>query len=138
MVIFLKKLRKLPSDWGLCPQTPVNTTLELHQFVQHAAQLQHFLSRIILTLGSKPLSKIFVAAVRIYLIRSILDTSLATTLEKILLALLVEPSFKIYNVPQAQAHTFKKRLRTQSRKTKSQIGQNPELFCGLRLTTHPH
>ena len=49
-------------------QTPVNNTLELHKFVQLAAQLQHFLSRIILTFGSKPLTKIVVAAVRFYLI----------------------------------------------------------------------
>ena len=68
IVIFFKKLLKLPSDLGLCPQTPVNNTLELHQLVQHAAQQQHFLSRIILTFGFKLLFKILVATVRIYLI----------------------------------------------------------------------
>ena len=36
-VFFLKKMQKLPSNWGLCPQTPVCNTLELHQFAQHAA-----------------------------------------------------------------------------------------------------
>ena len=36
VVIFLKKLQKLPSDWELCPHTPIHNTLELHQFAQNA------------------------------------------------------------------------------------------------------
>ena len=68
MVIFFKEIAKIAQQLGLCLQTPINNTVELHQFVQHAAQLQHFLSRINLTFGFKLFTKFLVAAVRIYLI----------------------------------------------------------------------
>ena len=42
---FFQKLRKLPSDWGLSPETPVHNTLQLLQFAQPAAQI----SAIVLT-----------------------------------------------------------------------------------------
>ena len=41
-----KKLRKLPSNWGISPMTQVYNTFELPQFAQHAVQLQHVLNRI--------------------------------------------------------------------------------------------
>ena len=40
--LFSKKLRKLPSDRGLCPQTPIHNTVELHQFAQQAARIATF------------------------------------------------------------------------------------------------
>ena len=67
--LFFQKNVKIAQRLGALPPDPVNNTLELHQFVQHATQLQRFLSWIILTFGSKPLTKILVAAVRFYLIR---------------------------------------------------------------------
>ena len=43
---------------------PDHNTLELHQFVQHAAQLQHFFEQDYFNFWFKPLSKIVVSAVR--------------------------------------------------------------------------
>ena len=48
-LFFPKNCENCPAAGGLCPQTPIRNTFELHQFVQHAAQLQHFLDRIMLT-----------------------------------------------------------------------------------------
>ena len=72
MVIFFKKLRKLPSDWGIYP---VQNTFELHQFAQHAVYLNTFFEQDNFNFWFKPLSKILVAAVRLYLIQEIMDTS---------------------------------------------------------------
>ena len=54
MVIFFQEIVKIAQQLGALPPDPVNNTLELHQYVQRAAQLQHFLSMIILTFGSSP------------------------------------------------------------------------------------
>ena len=40
-----KKLEKLPSGWRLFPLDPLCDTLELHQFVQHGAQLENFCAK---------------------------------------------------------------------------------------------
>ena len=62
-LFFLKKLRNMLSDWGLCPQTSVHITLELHPFAQHAAQLQLFRTNYF-NFWFKTSSKILVAAVK--------------------------------------------------------------------------
>ena len=62
--MFLKKLRKFSSDWGLYPQTPIHYTFELHQFAQHAAGIATIFAQDHFGFWFKPLSKILVAAVR--------------------------------------------------------------------------
>ena len=52
-LIFSRNCETGPATGG----TLFHDTLELHQFAKHAAQLQHFLKRIILTFGSSLLAK---------------------------------------------------------------------------------
>ena len=72
--LFFQEIAKTAHQLESSTQIPVHNTLELHQFAQHAAQLQHVLNRIILTFGLSPL----VVARRFILIQSIIDVSLAS------------------------------------------------------------
>ena len=54
---FFQEIAIIAQRLGAFTPAPLLITLELHQFGQHAAQLQHFLNRIILTFGSSPLAK---------------------------------------------------------------------------------
>ena len=51
-LFFLKnKSKKLPKDWGICPQIPIYDMLALHHFAQLFTELRHFSSEKLLTLG---------------------------------------------------------------------------------------
>ena len=55
---FAEKSQKLPSAWGLRPQTPICNMRELHQFAQDATQFRRFSGKKDLALGSSsPLPK---------------------------------------------------------------------------------
>ena len=51
---FAEKSQKLPSGWGLRPETSADDMLELHRFAQHFAQMRYFSNKEILTVGSSP------------------------------------------------------------------------------------
>ena len=55
--LFFQEIAKIAQQLGLSPQTPFRNTIKLHQFAEHAAQLQYVSNRIILTFGSSPLAK---------------------------------------------------------------------------------
>ena len=53
-VIFLKKLRKSPGDWGLCPKTSSIIHCNCISLLNMPPELQYFLNRIILLLVQVP------------------------------------------------------------------------------------
>ena len=54
VVIFLKKLRKSPGDWGLCPKTSSIIHWNCISLLNMPPELQYFLNRIILLLVQVP------------------------------------------------------------------------------------
>ena len=82
--LFFQEIEKIAQQLGAQPPDPAHNTFELHQFAQHAAQLQHVLDRIISTFRSSPLAKPWLELLGFSFIQWIMNTSLASPLKKFL------------------------------------------------------